>query len=59
MAAITPWLRDHSFQARPFYERHGYTVFGTLDNYPIGHSRCFMQKAFAVATTKIEPRTKN
>jgi GNAT superfamily N-acetyltransferase len=45
------WLETYSFQARPFYERHGYTVFGTLDDYPIGHSRYFMQKALEVATT--------
>ncbi|HET9221977.1 MAG TPA: GNAT family N-acetyltransferase [Roseiflexaceae bacterium] len=39
------WLETYSFQARPFYERHGYTIFGTLHDYPIGYSRYFMQKA--------------
>ena len=38
------WLETYSFQARPFYERFGYTVFGVLDDYPIGHCRYFMQK---------------
>lgn len=33
-----------SFQARPFYERHGYTVFGELPDYPAGHTRYFLQK---------------
>jgi GNAT superfamily N-acetyltransferase len=39
------WLETYSFQAGPFYERHGYTIFGTLPDYPLGHSRYFMQKA--------------
>ncbi len=38
-------LDTMSFQARPFYERVGYTVFGTLCDIPWGHSRYFMQKA--------------
>ena len=33
-----------SFQARPFYERLGYTVFGQLDDYAAGHTRYFLQK---------------
>ncbi|MEP7000328.1 MAG: GNAT family N-acetyltransferase [bacterium] len=27
-------LDTYEFQARPFYEHHGYTVFGVLDGYP-------------------------
>ncbi len=30
-------LETYDFQARPFYERHGYRVFGELDGYPNGH----------------------
>ncbi|MEX3946099.1 hypothetical protein AB4Y44_42815, partial [Paraburkholderia sp. BR10937] len=30
------WLDTYSFQARAFYERLDYTVFGTIDNYPPG-----------------------
>lgn len=41
------WLETYSFQARPFYERHGYQVFGALDDYPHGHQRYFMHKALA------------
>ena len=41
------WLETYSFQAGPFYERHGYTTFGTLPDHPVGHSRLFMQKALA------------
>lgn len=26
-----------SFQAKPFYEKHGYKVFGELPDYPKGH----------------------
>ncbi len=37
-------LTTFSFQARPFYERHGYTLFGQLDDYPAGGSMFFMKK---------------
>jgi GNAT superfamily N-acetyltransferase len=39
------WLDTFSFQALPFYQRHGYTIFGALENYPAGHSRYFVRKA--------------
>ncbi len=38
------WLDTHSFQARGFYERLGYCVFGILDDYPPGQSRIFLHK---------------
>jgi GNAT superfamily N-acetyltransferase len=38
------WLDTYSFQARGFYERLGYTVFGTINDYPPGHSRFFLTK---------------
>ena len=37
-------LDTFSYQARPFYERLGYRVFGVLQNYPPGHQRFFMEK---------------
>jgi len=40
-------LDTFSFQARPFYEKHGYTVFATLDNCPEGHSKYFLKKKLA------------
>lgn len=40
------WLDTYSFQARGFYERLGYAVFGTIENYPPGHSRFFLKKTF-------------
>ena len=38
------YLDTFSFQARPFYERHGYVVFGTLDDFPTGHQRFWLTK---------------
>ena len=38
------WLDTFEFQARPFYEKLGYELFGTLD-YPAGFKRFFMKKA--------------
>jgi GNAT superfamily N-acetyltransferase len=37
-------LDTYSFEARPFYEKHGYTLFATLDNYPEGHRKHFLKK---------------
>jgi GNAT superfamily N-acetyltransferase len=37
-------LDTFSYQARPFYERHGYTLFATLPDYPPGQSRYFLRK---------------
>src|SRR5215470_18467327 len=37
-------LDTFSFQARGFYERLGYSVFGTLDDCPPGHSRFYLTK---------------
>src|SRR5579859_5174287 len=37
-------LETFSFQARPFYEHLGYRVFGTLEDYPPGHTKYFMRK---------------
>jgi len=46
-------LETHSFQARPFYEKCGYQVFGTLEDYPPGHAKYFMRKQ--LAATPDEP----
>lgn len=40
-------LDTFSYQARPFYERHGYVLFATLDEYPPGHQRHFLRKSLA------------
>ena len=40
-------LDTFSFQARDFYEKLGYEVFSTLEDYPPGHRRFFMKKALS------------
>ena len=39
------FLDTMSFQARPFYEKQGYTVWGELEDFPVGHTRVFLKKA--------------
>ena len=34
-----------SWQALPFYQKHGYVLWGQLDDFPPGHSRYFLKKA--------------
>ena len=41
------WLDTFSFQARGFYEKHGYVVFGRIDDYPAPHCRFFLSKRWA------------
>lgn len=41
------YLDTHDFQAPGFYENQGYSLWGTLDNLPIGHKRYFYQKELA------------
>lgn len=41
------WLDTFSFQARGFYEKLGYAVFGTIEDHPVGGARYFMQKRLA------------
>jgi uncharacterized protein (DUF924 family)/GNAT superfamily N-acetyltransferase len=37
-------LETHSYEARPFYEKIGYQLFATLEDYPPGHSKFFLRK---------------
>ncbi len=46
-ACIGMWLDTYSFQARGFYEKLGFTVFGQVDDHPPGEQRFFLQKRFA------------
>jgi GNAT superfamily N-acetyltransferase len=41
---IGAWVDTFNFQARSFYERIGYTLFGTIEDYPPGQDRFFFQK---------------
>jgi ribosomal protein S18 acetylase RimI-like enzyme len=43
------YLDTFSYQAKPFYEKLGYEVFGTLDDYPLGHQRFYMRKRLSEA----------
>jgi GNAT superfamily N-acetyltransferase len=44
------WLETFSFQARGFYERLGYVVFGSYGDFPVGHTLYFMKKALRART---------
>lgn len=37
-------LDTTGFQALPFYQKHGYTVWGQLDNFVNGHARYYLKK---------------
>ncbi|WP_426125288.1 GNAT family N-acetyltransferase [Pararhizobium sp. PWRC1-1] len=43
---IGVWLDTFEFQARPFYEKLGYTVFGELEGAPNAIPRYFLKKRF-------------
>lgn len=43
-ACTTAFVDTFDFQARPFYERHGYRVFGELGGHPNGHKTFFLSK---------------
>ncbi len=39
-------LDTFEYQARPFYEKLGYELFGTLDGYPPGYRQFYLRKLF-------------
>ena len=39
-------LDTFEFQAKEFYEKNGFSVFGEINNHPIGYKRYFMKKEF-------------
>lgn len=44
-------LETASFEARPFYEKLGYEVFATLEDYPPGHTKYYLRKQLAPKPT--------
>jgi GNAT superfamily N-acetyltransferase len=48
---IGAYLDTFEYQARPFYEKLGYTLFGTLDGYPPGHRQYHLAKRFAAESS--------
>jgi GNAT superfamily N-acetyltransferase len=43
--AVGVSLDTFGYQARPFYERRGYRLFGTLDGFPPGGQQFFLTKS--------------
>jgi GNAT superfamily N-acetyltransferase len=41
---IGSYLDTFEYQARPFYEKIGYEVFGTLEGFPPGYRQFFLSK---------------
>jgi ribosomal protein S18 acetylase RimI-like enzyme len=41
------FLETFTFQAPDFYPRHGYEVFGRIDDYPPGHAQLYLRKRLA------------
>lgn len=42
--ATHAYLDTFSFQAPEFYQKHGYQVFGVLEDFPPGHKRYYLTK---------------
>src|SRR5512140_2892266 len=40
-------LETHDFQSLEFYQKRGYIVFGTLADYPAGHTKYYLRKSLA------------
>lgn len=46
---VGAWLDTFDPDARRFYERQGYEVFGSLGDYPAGNGRLFLRKRLSRA----------
>lgn len=44
------WLDTYGFQARAFYQKLGYEVFGIIEDHPRGSQRIFLRKRLTSAT---------
>ena len=50
------YLDTFDFQALDFYKNLGYQVFGTLNDFPEGHTRYFLQKRIQLKVPGTAPR---
>lgn len=48
-------LETFDFEARGFYEKHGYVVYGELVNFPNGHSQYHLMKSISGPTNPPSP----
>lgn len=48
---VAATLETFSYEARPFYEKQGYEVFGMLTGYPPGHAKFYLRKHFVQPET--------
>ena len=46
---VGSYLDTFEYQARPFYEKLGYVLFGTLEGYPPGYRQHFLSKRLVPA----------
>ncbi len=44
-------LETFSYQARVFYQRHGYQAFANLPDYPPGHTKVYLRKTLAATNS--------
>jgi len=42
------YLDTFSFQAQAFYEKHGYEIWGSLEDFPLGASRIYLKKSLSI-----------
>jgi GNAT superfamily N-acetyltransferase len=49
---IGVYLDTYTFQARPFYERQGYRVFGELRDHPPGGAKYYLAKRFTESLSR-------
>jgi GNAT superfamily N-acetyltransferase len=52
---VGAWLDTFAFQARGFYEKQGYSLFGDIADHPKGSSRYFLKKIFVEAAASAPP----
>lgn len=49
-ACTASYVDTYEFQALPFYERQGYSVFGVQEGFPPGYHRYYLQKTLTAAS---------